>query len=233
MPTFGGNSVINGGEMTAVGAPQQKDAGIKNSLDLWMKDTVTAGLGLNQMDKAKELADNMMVCYEWLKNEMGVKFKPVITQDGGHSVPRSVVADNGSGSGFINPMHQKCEQAGVSLLAAELAEGSLAHDFPGNNCAVGLKVMSLGFPLLGSMPQPACSLAILSQYEIVDLPIEYCSTASEILFFQSYGFTAKCTGVFPLFLTASSASSESFPSGTKSEECRKGPVNTARFPHGM
>ena len=140
MPTFGGNSVINGGEMTAVGAPQQKDAGIKDSLDLWMKDTVTAGLGLNQMDKAKELADNMMVCYEWLKNEMGVKFKPVITQDGGHSVPRSVVADNGSGSGFINPMHQKCEQAGVSLLAAELAEGSLAHDFPGNNCAVGLKV---------------------------------------------------------------------------------------------
>ncbi len=115
MPTFGGNSVINGGEMTAVGAPQQKDAGIKNSLDPWMKDTVTAGLGLNQMDKAKELADNMMVCYEWLKNEMGVKFKPVITQDGGHSVPRSVVA-------------------------AELAEGSLAHDFPGNNCAVGLKV---------------------------------------------------------------------------------------------
>lgn len=80
MPTFGGNSVINGGEMTAVGAPQQKAAGIKDSLDLWMKDTVTAGLGLNHMDKAKELADNMMVCYEWLKNEMGVKFKPVITQ---------------------------------------------------------------------------------------------------------------------------------------------------------
>ena len=37
MPTFGGNSVINGGEMTAVGAPQQKAAGIKDSLDLWMK----------------------------------------------------------------------------------------------------------------------------------------------------------------------------------------------------
>ena len=140
MPTFGGNSVINGGEMTAVGAPQQKAAGIKDSLDLWMKDTVTAGLGLNHKDKVKELADNMMVCYEWLKNEMGVKFKPVITQDGGHSVPRSVVADNGSGSGFINPMHQKCEQAGVSLLAAELAEGSLAHDFSGNDCGVGLKV---------------------------------------------------------------------------------------------
>ena len=71
MPTFGGNSVINGGEMTAVGAPQQKDAGIKNSLDLWMKDTVTAGLGLNQMDKAKELADNMMVCYEYCFRDWG------------------------------------------------------------------------------------------------------------------------------------------------------------------
>ena len=31
------------------------------------------------------------------------------------------------------------------------------------------------------LERPACSLAILSQYEIVDLPIEYCSTASEIL----------------------------------------------------
>ena len=42
-------------------------------------------------------------------------------------------------------------------------------------------VMGLRFPLLGSVPQTACSLAILSQYEIVDLPIEYCSTASEML----------------------------------------------------
>ena len=31
------------------------------------------------------------------------------------------------------------------------------------------------------LERPVCSLAILSQYEIVDLPIEYCSTASEIL----------------------------------------------------
>ena len=112
----------------------------------------------------------------------------------------------------------------IAMLAAELAEVTLAHESFGIHSSMGLKVghsfrelelvMSLGFPLLGSVPQPACSLAILSQYEIVDLPIEYCSTASEILFFQSYGFTAKCTGVFPLFLTASSASSESFPSGT-------------------
>lgn len=36
--------------------------------------------------------------------------------------------------------------------------------------------------LPGSLPQPACAfLAILSEYEIVDLPIEYCSTASEML----------------------------------------------------
>ena len=28
----------------------------------------------------------------------------------------------------------------VAMLAAELAEGSLAHDFSGNDCGVGLKV---------------------------------------------------------------------------------------------
>ncbi len=115
MPTFGGNSVINGGEMTAVGCPQQKNAGIEDSLELWTQDTVSAGLGLNHPDKIKVLADNMLANYNWLKDEMKVVFRPVITQDGGHSVPRSVMADNGSGSGFTNPMMERCKEKGVSL----------------------------------------------------------------------------------------------------------------------
>ncbi len=115
MPTFGGNSIINGGEMTAVGAPQQKAAGIEDSVELWKKDTVTAGLGLNHPEKVQVLADNMLANYNWLKDEMKVRFKTIMIQDGGHSVPRSVVAENGSGSGFINPMLDRCREKGVSL----------------------------------------------------------------------------------------------------------------------
>lgn len=115
MPTFGGNSIINGGEMTCVGSPQQKAAGFKDSVDLWIHDTVTAGLGLNHMEKIKVLGENMLKNYYWLKDEIGVRFKDICTQDGGHSVPRSVLAENGSGSGFVNPLLAKCREKNVVL----------------------------------------------------------------------------------------------------------------------
>ena len=40
--------------------------------------------------------------------------------------------------------------------------------------------MGLEIPVLGSVTQSDFSFAWLSQYLIVDLPIEYCSVASEI-----------------------------------------------------
>ena len=149
MPTFGGNSIINGGEMTCVGAPQQIAAGIKDSIELWKKDTVSAGLGLNHLDKIQVLADHMLDNYNWLQDEMGVKFKPVITQDGGHSVPRSVLAENGSGSGFINPMLEKCRSLGVSLRTRNYVE-TIYRD-PETGRVMGLKVREgYRFPRAGS-----------------------------------------------------------------------------------
>lgn len=149
MPTFGGNSIINGGEMTCVGAPQQKAAGIEDSIELWMQDTISAGLGLNHPDKVKELADNMSICYNWLKDEIGVKFKSVIIQDGGHTVPRSVVAENGSGSGFVNPLLEKCKQAGVSLRNRAYVESIYRN--PETGRVEGLKVREgYRFPKTGS-----------------------------------------------------------------------------------
>ena len=59
MPSAGGNSIINGGEMTAVGCPQQKAAYIPDSVDQWKADTFAAGLGFNYNDKKQVLADNM------------------------------------------------------------------------------------------------------------------------------------------------------------------------------
>ncbi|WP_417149890.1 FAD-dependent oxidoreductase [Parasutterella excrementihominis] len=98
MPTHGGNSIINGGEMTAVGCPQQKAANIPDSVEQWKADTFAAGLGFNYPEKIQVLADNMLNNYNWLVNEIGVKFRPIITQDGGHRYPRSVISEEGSGA---------------------------------------------------------------------------------------------------------------------------------------
>ncbi|WP_337559334.1 FAD-dependent oxidoreductase, partial [Duodenibacillus massiliensis] len=43
MPTAGGNSIINGGILTATGCPQQLKHGIKDSPELLAKDMLVAG----------------------------------------------------------------------------------------------------------------------------------------------------------------------------------------------
>lgn len=123
MPTFGGNSIIDGGELTCVGAPQQVAKNIKDSLELWKKDTFTAGAYLNYPDKVESLAEKMLPTYHWLEDEIGVKFsQTALTQDGGHSVPRSVITENGSGSGYINPLLEQCKKLGVKCLTRQYVQ---------------------------------------------------------------------------------------------------------------
>ena len=106
MPSYGGNSIINGGAVAAAGTDMQKAAGIKDSPDLLFKDIMKAGGGLAHPQLARHIADNCVENYEWLK-KVGVKFKAV-TFHGGHSGPRSHAVTNNSGAGFINPMYKKC-----------------------------------------------------------------------------------------------------------------------------
>lgn len=123
MRTFGGNSIINGGELSATGAPQQVAKGIKDSKELWIEDTLKAGASMNYPEKVQTLADKMLDNYFWLRDEIGVKFSPTaLTQDGGHSVPRSVITENGSGSGYINPLLDQCKKLGVKCLTRQYVE---------------------------------------------------------------------------------------------------------------
>lgn len=120
MPTFGGNSIIDGSELSVTGAPQQKALGIEDSKALWMKDTLSAGANMNYPDKVRALADAMLPNYLWLRDEIGVEFsETALTQDGGHSVARSVITKNGSGSGYINPLLAKCRDLGVKCLTRQ------------------------------------------------------------------------------------------------------------------
>ena len=99
MPSYGGNSIINGGAVAAAGTEMQKAAGIKDSADLLYKDIMKAGGGLAHPDLARHIADSSVENFGWLK-KVGVQFKAV-TFHGGHSVPRSHAVTNNSGSGFI------------------------------------------------------------------------------------------------------------------------------------
>lgn len=95
MATPGGNSIINGGILTATGCPQQKMHGIEDSPELLEKDILAAGLYMNTSAKVRLLAQSALSNYEWTIKELGVQYLPdAIGQEGGHSVPRYVTTTN-------------------------------------------------------------------------------------------------------------------------------------------
>ena len=114
MPTYGGNSIINGGAIAAAGTDMQKKAGIKDNADLLYSDIMKAGGGLAHPQLARHIADESVANYEWLRDKIGVKFKAV-TYHGGHSVPRSHAVVENTGAGFINPMYKKCQEYGIPV----------------------------------------------------------------------------------------------------------------------
>ena len=116
MPTAGGNSIINGGILTATGCPQQKKAGIEDSFDLLEKDILVAGNYMNDKAKVHLLAQSALSNFEWTVNELGVEYLPdAIGQEGGHSVPRYVTTKNGSGSGIVQKELDKCKELGIPV----------------------------------------------------------------------------------------------------------------------
>ena len=117
MPTAGGNSIINGGILTATGCPQQKMHGIEDSPELLEKDILTAGLYMNTPSKVRLVAQSALSNYEWTIKELGVQYLPdAIGQEGGHSVPRYVTTTNGSGSGIVQQELKRVKELGVPLM---------------------------------------------------------------------------------------------------------------------
>ena len=137
MPTPGGNSIINGGILTATGCPQQKLHKIEDSVELLEKDILTAGNYMNYSSKVRYLAEHALSNYEWTVKELGVQYLPdAIGQEGGHSVPRYVTTTNGSGSGIVTKELDKCKELGIPLRNRVFVE----HIIRGDNGVEGVQV---------------------------------------------------------------------------------------------
>ncbi len=109
----GGNSIINGGVVSAAGSPLEEKEGIQDSPELLMKDMLSAGLHLNHAELVREVAYKSNETVQWTINELGVKYKDKISQEGGHSVPRMYSTYNQSGSAIIQQQLLKLKELGV------------------------------------------------------------------------------------------------------------------------
>ncbi len=114
MRTPGGNSIINGGIMAVPGSPEQAAQGIKDSPELMMKDMLKAGGQLNHPEKVRFLCDHAVDTYHWAVEKVGCRFQSKrIKQEGGHSVPRSLFTENGSGSAIVTKELAYLEKKGL------------------------------------------------------------------------------------------------------------------------
>lgn len=111
----GGNSIINGGVVSAAGSPLEAAKGIEDSPDLLYKDMLTAGLYLNHPELARMVAEKSNETVQWTITELGVKYRDDLTHEGGHSVPRMYSTHNQSGSAIVLQLLAKLKEMGVQV----------------------------------------------------------------------------------------------------------------------
>ena len=116
MPTYGGNSAINGGILAVPGNEAQKKLGIKDSPELLAEDIIREGLGYSYPEKVRTMTQQAYPTYEWTVNELGVEWvKDRVGAEGGHSVPRHLFTINGSGSEIVNKELAYAQKLGAQL----------------------------------------------------------------------------------------------------------------------
>ena len=112
--------------MAVANNPVQAKTNIKDSKELFITDCLKAGLGINHTELLETLVDRGMDAYNFLV-ENGVQFKEHCAHFGGHSVARSMLTTNDSGSGYIQPMLEKFE--GFKDKGCELRRRAKFDDF--------------------------------------------------------------------------------------------------------
>ncbi|MCG8530835.1 MAG: flavocytochrome c [Desulfovibrionales bacterium] len=114
MRVVGGNSCINGGLFAVAGSELQKKEGVRDSIDTMVNDMLKAGRGINHVEITKTIAEGSIDAYHFAV-DCGAIFKPKLSWLGGHSVARTYLTHNASGSGIVRPLVNTARAEGVVL----------------------------------------------------------------------------------------------------------------------
>lgn len=128
MPSIGGNTMISGGEMAAPGNWIQEEEGIEDDADSLYEDILEGGDHESDPELVRVLADNALDSAIWLRDEVDVIWEDYLLFFGGHSVMRSLVPKDATGSEIINKLETKAESLGVDILTDTKATALLANE---------------------------------------------------------------------------------------------------------
>ena len=129
MPQVGGNSLISGAEMNVPCNWVQKKLGIKDSIELYEKDTYLGGDKKGDPAVIKVLAENALDAAEWGRDYLGVEFEPDnLFFFGGMSVKRALIPKGQTGYEWISKMQKKAEELGIPIITDMKAEELIMKD---------------------------------------------------------------------------------------------------------
>lgn len=118
MPTYGGNSIINGGVYASWDDKfhYREKLGLgDDSPKLHADDTLKGGDFYNDPALVKILADNATDGLNWMIEEGGAKIRPTVFRTGGHSAYRTHAANAGVGREYTEALRRIAEKRGAKV----------------------------------------------------------------------------------------------------------------------
>lgn len=111
MSFVGGNTLVSGGELNVPGSWVQENKGVEDSIEQYTADTLKGGDNQANPELVAVLAENALAGAEWLRDEIKVNYQPdYLMQFGGHSVPRAIFPEGGSGYEMISKLKAKADE---------------------------------------------------------------------------------------------------------------------------
>jgi fumarate reductase flavoprotein subunit len=118
MPTYGGNSIINGGEYATwdegLHLRQKLNLG-DDSVKLHVADTLKGGDYYNVPILVQTMVEGAPDALNWMMNEGGLKIRPIANRAGGHSAYRTRTATEGVGRGYTEALKKIAEKNGAKI----------------------------------------------------------------------------------------------------------------------
>lgn len=140
----GGNTMISSGYFNAVDPERQKKQGIEDSIEKHIQQTLAGGDGRADPELVRILCTNALGTLHWLEG-MGLKFRPDVMQVYGALWPRSHLATEPKGTGFIRVLSDKCKALGVDILTGTKLEKIIRENFDEGR-ALGVLAIRNGKP---------------------------------------------------------------------------------------
>ena len=118
MPTYGGNSIINGGVWaswdTKLKLREKLNLG-EDSVKQHVQDTLKGGDFYNMPELVEIMVKESQESMDWLLDEGGLELRSAVTRAGGHSAYRTHTNTIGVGRGYTEPLKRIAEKRGAKI----------------------------------------------------------------------------------------------------------------------